>query len=234
MTALNAQTPASSLDDERRAHEPSMEEILASIRRIIADDDATVSTRRERVDRHGTASSYQDEAQPALAVAPPSAVEAAHVNEIEADDYAAAAEFHDSDDTMKNSRLFPSRNTFQALRARRGKRLSLRTTIRTGGRRDGLLPKRSESFEPAESAAPLVSPDAAASITAQFQALAASMVINDSGLLHDYAREMLRPMLKGLARRQSSGAGGTSGARGDRARRARGPALNYWPWRQRR
>jgi cell pole-organizing protein PopZ len=47
-----------------------------------------------------------------------------------------------------------------------------------------------------ETPAPLVSSDAAASIAAQFQSLAASMVINDSGLLHDYAREMLRPMLK--------------------------------------
>jgi cell pole-organizing protein PopZ len=47
-----------------------------------------------------------------------------------------------------------------------------------------------------ESGAPLVSATAAASITAQFQALAASKVLNDSGLLHEYAREMLRPMLR--------------------------------------
>jgi cell pole-organizing protein PopZ len=42
----------------------------------------------------------------------------------------------------------------------------------------------------------LVSPDAAASVAAHFQALAASMVINDSDLLQRYAEEMLRPMLK--------------------------------------
>jgi uncharacterized protein len=40
MTAANASAQPSSLENERRAHEPSMEEILASIRKIIADDDA--------------------------------------------------------------------------------------------------------------------------------------------------------------------------------------------------
>jgi len=39
MNAANASAP-SSIENERRAHEPSMEEILASIRKIIADDDA--------------------------------------------------------------------------------------------------------------------------------------------------------------------------------------------------
>ncbi len=39
MNAANASIP-SQLENERRAHEPSMEEILASIRKIIADDDA--------------------------------------------------------------------------------------------------------------------------------------------------------------------------------------------------
>jgi cell pole-organizing protein PopZ len=53
-----------------------------------------------------------------------------------------------------------------------------------------------DAFSSAENPTPLVSSDAAAAIAAQFQTLAASMVINDSGLLHDYAREMLRPMLK--------------------------------------
>jgi hypothetical protein len=48
MSALNASITSTSLDAERRSHEPSMEEILASIRRIIADDDALPVVRRER------------------------------------------------------------------------------------------------------------------------------------------------------------------------------------------
>ncbi|ARN80412.1 PopZ family protein [Methylocystis bryophila] len=50
--------------------------------------------------------------------------------------------------------------------------------------------------EAPESEPALVSAETAASVTAQFQSLVASKVLNDTGLLHEYAREMLRPMLK--------------------------------------
>src|SRR5947209_7551715 len=48
MSTANPQPQSSqpSLESEQRAHEPSMEEILASIRRIIADDDALPLMRR--------------------------------------------------------------------------------------------------------------------------------------------------------------------------------------------
>ena len=45
MSAANAPFQSTALENERRAHEPSMEEILASIRKIIADDDALPLTR---------------------------------------------------------------------------------------------------------------------------------------------------------------------------------------------
>jgi hypothetical protein len=48
MSAVNASINSTTLDAERRSHEPSMEEILASIRRIIADDDALPVVRRAR------------------------------------------------------------------------------------------------------------------------------------------------------------------------------------------
>lgn len=47
MSAANASAPSHSLQDEARANEPSMEEILASIRRIIADDDSLPEARRD-------------------------------------------------------------------------------------------------------------------------------------------------------------------------------------------
>jgi cell pole-organizing protein PopZ len=47
MSAANASAPSLSLQDEARANEPSMEEILASIRRIIADDDSLPEARRD-------------------------------------------------------------------------------------------------------------------------------------------------------------------------------------------
>src|SRR4051794_10658341 len=46
MSTANPQSEPPSLESEQRAHEPSMEEILASIRRIIADDDALPLMRR--------------------------------------------------------------------------------------------------------------------------------------------------------------------------------------------
>src|SRR4051794_28302932 len=46
MSTANPESSAPSLESEQRAHEPSMEEILASIRRIIADDDALPLMRR--------------------------------------------------------------------------------------------------------------------------------------------------------------------------------------------
>ena len=67
MSAANASVaPSPSPQDETRANEPSMEEILASIRRIIADDQSLPSHRREREERrrHDT-----DEPAPASAVA---------------------------------------------------------------------------------------------------------------------------------------------------------------------
>jgi cell pole-organizing protein PopZ len=48
MTATNAPSYATELRAEQKAHEPSMEDILASIRRMIADDDVLPLSRRAR------------------------------------------------------------------------------------------------------------------------------------------------------------------------------------------
>ena len=48
MTATNAPSYPAALSAEQKAHEPSMDDILASIRRIIADDDALPLSRRAR------------------------------------------------------------------------------------------------------------------------------------------------------------------------------------------
>jgi uncharacterized protein len=53
-----------------------------------------------------------------------------------------------------------------------------------------------EPADDAAEAAPLVSAAAAAAIASHFQTLATTMLINDSGILQQHARDMLRPMLK--------------------------------------
>jgi cell pole-organizing protein PopZ len=62
MTVQNVPTRQSELAAEQKAHEPSMEDILASIRRIIADDDALPLIRRQA--EAAAASAKRTSAQP--------------------------------------------------------------------------------------------------------------------------------------------------------------------------
>jgi cell pole-organizing protein PopZ len=203
MSAVNAPAKSSSLDEERRAHEPSMEEILASIRKIIADDDGLPVSRRERLDRLRDPGEGREPPAPAATAAypgpalerrdaaqetpprrdwftpPPETVDSEAASEEpapidEADE--ALASFDDAEEAGDEERVDDA-------------------DWGADGLDDGTAPATAVA-PPSEEAPALVSQDAAASIASHFQALAASMVINDSGLLHDYAKEMLRPMLK--------------------------------------
>jgi cell pole-organizing protein PopZ len=202
MSALNAHTPNSSLDDERRAHEPSMEEILASIRRIIADDDVGLSVRRERQDRRKIDDAQPEPRKAAEPEAPAPRVVAVEETpaadgraEVELSRYDEEKTFHDAPSAVdeeeeddEEEAVFAEHDAAEAVGGDaypEHEHAELEINAR-----------EQDAFLPAENSAPLVSSDAAAAIAAQFQTLAASMVINDSGLLHDYAREMLRPMLK--------------------------------------
>jgi uncharacterized protein len=182
MSAANAKAASTSLAEQMRAHEPSMEEILASIRRIIADDDGAPPARQQRAradeplfEEEGPAPAPQDHACPAPALEP--AREPAPVAEIrqlrvnravpqpEVVPQEAEEAFVDEDDE----------DLAVALEA---------------------VAEEAESFEADELGAPLVSTDAASSVASHFEALAATMLINDSGLLQKYAQEMMRPLLK--------------------------------------
>ncbi len=194
-----------------------MEEILASIRRIIADDDVHLSARRERLNRNAADEERIKRVEPpALEVAPhksateeaapirePVSVEAARHDDKPPVDVLAPAEAagetalsaHDAAAAAEQD--FAAEPEFAEHEAAEESEapphdayLSHEATERR------YQADAHDSIGSAPGREPLVSSDAAASIAAQFQTLAASMVINDSGLLHDYAREMLRPMLK--------------------------------------
>lgn len=221
MSAVNASITSTSLDAERRSHEPSMEEILASIRRIIADDEALPVVRRDREKKepreteaaprpidHIPVDETRDRA-PAVVVpvrlAPPQAVESRpslpppaplHPQDFwlrpahrpEPDDASAAAvvavvaeerqwvEDAEADDVYDADESETSDEAFAAP---------------AGAGESDVVAEASEA-----ASQPLVSPDAAASIASHFQALAASMVINEADVIERYAQEMLRPMLK--------------------------------------
>jgi cell pole-organizing protein PopZ len=199
MSALNAQTPNLSLEDERRAHEPSMEEILASIRRIIADDDVSLSVRRDRPDRRKV-DDVQPEPCKAREPEPPRlvAVEATPAAdgraELERSRYDEETRFRDAPSAVDEEEEVLAFAEHDA--AEEPEAVGDDAYPEQEHAEPEYHAREQDAFSPAENPTPLVSSDAAAAIAAQFQTLAASMVINDSGLLHDYAREMLRPMLK--------------------------------------
>jgi cell pole-organizing protein PopZ len=225
MSAVNAPLPASSLDAERRAHEPSMEEILASIRRIIADDDSLPAIRddihrfdetTEPVTAQTRADSDEDvaEKESAKIIEPradrwprPVQQSVAEQPRIGADEPNIRKEW-ESETNL--GRLAPSLRELPSaprapdqLHRRADNRFSdiAETSALEKTFRDEPPPSRAPTFQnfaaPApEAAQSLVSSDAAAAVSAHFQALATSMIVNDSDLLHRYAQEMLRPLLK--------------------------------------
>ena len=214
MSAANAPLPNPSLEAERRSHEPSMEEILASIRRIIADDDSlpamrTESGRAEEASagtvaeadeelEHEERAAEQEDAQIIEArgerwprpIYPPAVEPPEPRGEADEARWGAPAPQPRSETPARENAT-----------ARRDSSESVSDRREPEDRRSQFRRPDAPTFQNFAAPAPeppqtLVSPDAAAAISSHFQALAASMIINDSDLLHRYAQEMLRPMLK--------------------------------------
>ena len=222
MTSSTAQPRPHSLSEDRQTNEPSMEEILASIRRLIAEDEAEL----------GAASASSEESRPApgrsarLWSAAPAAKEPGAlarsaavlgVAEAQETELRAPAALQEEPDLQASEHDAEADPYTLAAQTEGGEGLAAEAPdghddepqIATSDapflaeesmeHSEVFVAQEPDRFTEAETparASALVSADAAASITAQFQSLAASRVLNDSGLLHEYAREMLRPMLK--------------------------------------
>jgi cell pole-organizing protein PopZ len=207
-----SQSQHPSLESEQRAHEPSMEEILASIRRIIADDDALPLMRRpslvtrepaavatERlsdVPRHPAGA--EPAAPPVHLVAVPSAesdlaepVEATPAMAVPSDPFAPRGEEYVGNDGAADAHeLRPSiREDLPEEEHASGVTASEPET------RARVSPAFARDREEREGA-PLISPSTDASVASSFQSLATSMFLRDSDMIARTAREMLRPMLK--------------------------------------
>ena len=187
VSALSQQTVA-----EQRSHEPSMEEILASIRRIIADD-------------HVLPLSRQAQTQPPARQpqAEPPRIQAVHQDA-----------YHDAYDDYQPA---PPAPRVQPVRPAAPMRPPQAPVQREAAPQRVLRPAfRME--EPAPQMAPdpmryeaapivhddlvdhvetaMLSNDADASVSSSFNALATSVMLQNNGLIEDSVREMLRPMLK--------------------------------------
>jgi cell pole-organizing protein PopZ len=197
-----------SLESEQRAHEPSMEEILASIRRIIADDDALPLMRRPslvtREPAAAAAESLSDFRRYPAAPAPsgPSVhlVAVASVESVLAGSADAESAIAGHPDPFA-----PRREEYEA-QDQETDADELRASIRDLPE-EAHLPIASApesraagapalAHDPERQTAPLVSASTDASVTSSFQSLATSMFLRDSDLIARTAREMLRPMLK--------------------------------------
>ncbi|GJD37490.1 PopZ family protein [Methylobacterium aerolatum] len=160
-----------------KAHEPSMEEILASIRRIIADDQAAKPAEAEPAEMDDILD-LAEAAEPVAAPAPkpaPKAVEPPkpvplELEEIAFQDFAAMSEPEPEPEPVKAppAAAPPPRAAIQ--------------------------PEPAPQPEPV--AERLISPNTDASVSQAFNLLAHTVLSNNARTLEDIVREMLRPMLK--------------------------------------
>ena len=178
-----ASTAHQQTTSDQRAHEPSMEEILASIRRIIADDDVLPLSRQPSTAARPANSAPQPGPSPFGAFEAPRTA-------LRRDPSAPASEpFHR--EPIEPAPQRPNRTGF---------RLDLDPPSRhTPEPMEHAYEAPQPSMsEPAQDSldTPLLSAGADASVSSSFNALAASMMMQNGGLIEESVREMLRPMLK--------------------------------------
>ncbi len=209
MSAANASAPSHSLQDEARANEPSMEEILASIRRIIADDDSLPDARR-------------DDRRRARDIDAARSAYPAPVLERREDEPPLSLVDDDLRDGIEDAgevRLVYVAG--EAAGQETGAELS-------EGQESSEIERVAEHQEAGmeiSDVAPVVerallSDESAATVASKFQALAAGVAFSESDILDRCAKELLQPMTAAMARGESAVARGAAGARRNRTDRA--------------
>jgi len=166
-----------------KSQEPSMEEILASIRRIIADDDAT-----KTVPQHAP-----EPVQPEVPPPPPAAaVRPPAVEEPSSMDYPAApdqaSEILELTESMAASIPQPSPSAMPSPAQFR--------TIDGSSDVGFTEPVEKPAPRAREERGALISGEASAAVDSAFNALAQTVLVQNARTLEDLVREMLRPMLK--------------------------------------
>ena len=176
-----------------KVQEPSMEEILASIRRIISDDDPPKG--------QAAATPSASEPKPSISPAPVRSVPPPRREDPEPRLGAFDVTADIATDPEESSDVLELTETMEA--RREDSRPSFRT-IEAGG--DVVF--SNEAGRPAAAAAapltreleadlrPLMSHEATAAVTSAFGSLAHTVLSQNARTLEDLVREMLRPMLK--------------------------------------
>jgi hypothetical protein len=197
MSAANASAPSHSLQDEARANEPSMEEILASIRRIIADDDSLPDARREdrrrASDIEGARSAYPAPVLERREDEPPLSLLDDDLDDDLHDDL--HDHLHDRIDDAGEVRLVYVAG--EAAGQETGAELSDRQESSEFER----VAEHQEAGMEIGDVAPVVeqallSDESAATVASKFQALAAGVAFSESDVLDRCAKELLQPILQ--------------------------------------
>ena len=180
-----------------KSNEPSMEEILASIRRIIADDDATKSVQPAAEAPKPVAPAVRPAVPPPRMPAAPPRVTPPPVSPVEAPAPAAALSAgvdEQSSDILELTESMASSMPEPAPLA------SPATGFRTiDGASDVGFDEPSE--QPvlqvgAEAPSRLISRSTSAAVDSAFNTLAQTVLVQNAKTLEDLVREMLRPLLK--------------------------------------
>jgi cell pole-organizing protein PopZ len=188
-----------------KAQEPSMEEILASIRRIIADDDATKAPKAPEPAKAAAAPAPAP-ARPAAAAAPKPAPPPPPAPEVSGQDDIDA--MFDSVETKSNGAAEPIPNDIldltEEMEAPEPRRMDAAAEVAYNeappAREVPAMPTVEEARRQFhEQTAPersLLSSSTTAAVDSAFNSLAHTVLVQNSRTLDDLVREMLRPMLK--------------------------------------
>ncbi len=200
-TTTSARAPGTE-QSHSGVNEPSMEDILASIRRIIAEDQ---SNGLGRSGLNGLTRRAQSSVTPAPAsqdVAPPALDDLSEIHPnptVESDTHAAphADILRQTYEAPIEAPVFAQPEpTVQPDHASHAEPLYDAEAVRDA-RGHNVRELEAEHHTPVEDdAAPLISPSVGASITSSFQTLAESVVLQDPDLIERVMRESMRPLLK--------------------------------------
>jgi cell pole-organizing protein PopZ len=194
-----------------RSNEPSMEEILASIRRIIADDDATKPPPAAEVPKPAAPAVKPAVVAPPRAAAPPPSPPPVRVAPPEpeplpapsppAEDKAALAAFDGSEMDEEPADILELTESMRAPMAppRAAAPMPQFRTIEGGSDLSFDEPADSPPSPPHMNGQPLpqlLSASTSAAVDSAFNSLAQTVLVQNARTLEDLVREMLRPMLK--------------------------------------
>jgi uncharacterized protein len=184
-----------------RAQEPSMEEILASIRRIIADDDATKSTQPAADGAKAAVAPSPPPMTPPRMPAPPPPSAPAAASSPAAPEVPEVVEESGVDneppDILELTESMAAPPPGPAPRASSASAPQFRTI--DGGSDVGFDDAIERVVPPvhAEPEAHLISAATKSAVDSAFNSLAQTILVQNARTLEDLVREMLRPMLKG-------------------------------------